>query len=400
MSLKYQNHKKIEFLLFLIFIIALLGNFELNLFSFDNHYFEDIKFKENDKNFELDERLNTAYYDPKGKPLTIIQHATISNTFFPFSLPTNVSFTLLEGWTSKNVTIDYDGVSHQKDWIINGSFDAGEAPWIYDTSVPTKIIHEPLQSQNVTLKVKNSISLSKGDFGYFEENVTITEPLSSNSIAKLSMDYFYSLAFGGLDLPNIVAFISIDIGGISKNVSISFANLSKDRWTKMRLDYDLNLAGQQLPKNATVRAGVFVTDNIGFTGGREHSLSIDNIQFEVWTNPNQPNLILAKDVEFDQEYSYENITFGRGKSYIDVERSRTETSDIKFTISKNPLYAEELQVTLQFNPFFNNSLFFSITTNLFPIFSKWLTRGGKKPTIPTMSPLSISNNPNESETCS
>ncbi|MCJ7647300.1 MAG: hypothetical protein MUP85_01680, partial [Candidatus Lokiarchaeota archaeon] len=61
MSLKYRNYKKIELLLFLICIIAFLGNFELNLFSFDNHYFEDIKFKENDKNFELDERLNTAY---------------------------------------------------------------------------------------------------------------------------------------------------------------------------------------------------------------------------------------------------------------------------------------------------------------------------------------------------
>ena len=324
--------------------MAFLGNFELILFGFDNHYSEDVKFKENDKNFELDERLNTAYYDPKGKPLTIIQHATISNTFFPFSLPKNVSFTLLEGWTSKNVTIDYDGVSHNKDWTINGSFDAGEDPWIYDTSVPTKIIHDPWQPENVKLKVDNGITLSKGDFGYFEENVTITEPLSSNSIAKLSMDYFYSVAIGGMALPNIVAFISIDIGGISKNVSISFADLFKDGWIKMRLDYDLNLAGQQLPKNATIRAGVFVINDISMTGAREHFISIDNIQFEVWTKPNQPNLMLAKDVEFDQEYSYENITFGRGNSFIDVERSRTETSDIKFTISKNPLCTEELQI--------------------------------------------------------
>jgi len=344
LSLKYRNHKKIELFLFLIFIIAFLGNFAPNLFSFDNHYFEDIKFKENDKNFELDERLNTAYYDPKGKPLTIIQHATISNTFFPFSLPTSVSFTLLEGWTSKNVTIDYDGVSHQKDWIINGSFDAGEAPWEYDSSEPTKIIHEPWQPENLEMMIQKNVVLSKGSFGYFEENITITEPISFNSVGTLSLDYLYSLGGGGTELTNMVAFISIDIGGVSKNISENLIDLVEDSWSKMSLNYDLNLAGQQLPKNATVRAGVFVTDNISTTGSKEHFLSIDNIQFEVWTKPNQPNLILAKDIEFDQEYSYENITFGRGNSYIDKERSRTETSDIKFTISKNPLYTEELQI--------------------------------------------------------
>jgi len=345
LSLKYRNHKKIELFLFLIFIIAFLGNFALNPFSFDNHYLEDIKFKENDKNFELDDRLNTAYYSPKGKPLTIIQHATISNTFFPFSLPTNVSFTLLEGWNSKNVTIDYDGVSHQKDWIINGSFDDGEDPWEYKSSTPTKIVKGDWQPEYVSIEVNPFQILSKGNSGYFEENFTIPETSTSNTVASLSMNYKYKIQNPASPSSTISAFISIKIGSVEKNTSISFTNLVPNAatWNKISLTYDMSEIGQFIPENATLRVGVFVDDTT-LTPNRVQSLYIDDIQFKIWTKPNEPNLIIANDVEFDQDYYYENNTFGRGKTFINVERSRTETSSVKFTISKNPAHTEDLSV--------------------------------------------------------
>ena len=168
-----------------------------------------------------------------------------------------------------------------------------------------------------------------------------------NSIATLSMDYDYYLTGpGGTPLANISAFLSIEIGGVSKNISIPLISLFpiQGTWNKMSVTYDLNLLGQILPGNATIRAGVYAFNNTASTGPKTHFLSMDNIQFEIWTKPNQPNLIIANDVEFDQNYYYENSTFGIGKTFIDVERSRAETSSVKFTISKNPVYTENLNV--------------------------------------------------------
>ena len=52
--------------------------------------------------------------------------------------------------------------------------------------------------------------------------------------------------------------------------------------------------------------------------------------------PNQMNLVNAYDLEFPSNYSYTNTTFGKGYSYIDTERTYSETEDITFTISKTP----------------------------------------------------------------
>ncbi|TFG20309.1 MAG: hypothetical protein EU533_06195, partial [Promethearchaeota archaeon] len=345
MHLKYHFNKKLVFLVSLAFLLIFIEIFNVAQFVFINSYSKDIEYNENgnEGNYrEFNNGLNTASQDLKGRALSVTQHATISNTFFPFSLPTNVSFTLLEEWTSKNVTISYDEVSHKTDWIINGTFDDGESPWEYFGTDPTKIIHKPWQPENLEMMVEKNQVLSSGAYGYFEENITIIEPSSTNAIATLSMDYLYSLA-GGTELPNMFAFVSINIGGISKNTSVSFIDLVEESWTRMSINYDINLAGQVLPENATIRAGIYVINDLN-TGPKEHYLSIDNIQFAVWTKPNKPNLIIANDIEFDQDYSYENITFGKGATFINVERSRAENSEVEFTISKNPVYTEDISV--------------------------------------------------------
>ena len=336
-----QNHKKGKLLLLLVLLVVLLGSIRLYYPNNQNSLKNEIV---SNKDFEKDLGLKPASQDTKGSPLLVTQYATISNTFFPYNLPTNVSFTLLEGWTSKNVTINYDEVSHQKDWVINGSFDNGN-PWDFKSSDLTKIDQVGV-SPNATLVVNKLKSIPKGSFGYFEENVSIMEPLSSNSFATLAMDYLYSLAGGGTPLTNVSAFLSISIGGVSKNISIPIIDIYPDRgtWNSMSVTYDLGLLGQNIPGNATIQAGIYAFNNTASTGAKENYLSIDNIQFEIWTNPNEPNLIVAKDVEFDQDYSYENITYGKGKSFIDVERTRGETSSIKFTISKNSTYVENLNI--------------------------------------------------------
>lgn len=284
---------------------------------------------------------------PNSRPLLVHQHSSISRTYFPLSLPTNISFTLVDDWTSKNVTIIYDGVSHRKDWVTNGTFDIGTDPWDYNTSDVSAIYNNSLQDGFIEIDVgKNKVNLPNGSFGYFEENITIPDTLASNTIGSLSMDYKYALAAGGTDLTNASAFISIIIGDVEKNTSVSFIDLVKNQisWTKMSINYDLTDANQQLPENISMRAGVYVDDLIPTTGSKIHNLSIDNIQFTVWTSPNSPNLLLANDTEFGLNYSYSNTTFGKAYAFIDVERSKNVTSDIIFTISKNSTYTEDFEV--------------------------------------------------------
>ncbi len=342
-NLRISKRKRTKVLIFLFSISVILScinpiNSSISLSRFNKKK----QFNDNLNDFK---NLKINSNGPNAKPLLVYQHATISNTFLPLSLPKNVSFTLLEDWISKNVTIYYDGVSHKKDWVINGSFDIGENPWEYTTSKPAIISKNPWQPANVSIKVIKQQPLSKGDFGYFEENFSIPEIPSSNTIATLSMNYMYNIINPATPSPNISAFISINIGGIEKNISVSFSNLSigLDYWHQISLTYDMSEVGQLIPENITIQAGVFVDDATS-TAIKDQILYLDDIKFSLWTKPNQQNLIITKDIEFDQEYSYENITFGKGKTFIDVERSRTETSDIKFTISKNASYTEDLEI--------------------------------------------------------
>ena len=60
-----------------------------------------------------------ALNEPNGKPLLVTQHSNISNIFSPLSFPTNLSFTLVEGWISKNITIDYEGVASENNTVTN-----------------------------------------------------------------------------------------------------------------------------------------------------------------------------------------------------------------------------------------------------------------------------------------
>ena len=71
---------------------------------------------------------------PNGKPLLVHQYANISNSqsFTDVSSGQNVSFTLAGGWTSKNVTINYEGVSKKKDYIINGDLATTMNGWTYE----------------------------------------------------------------------------------------------------------------------------------------------------------------------------------------------------------------------------------------------------------------------------
>ncbi len=289
--------------------------------------------------------------EPNGKPLLVYQHSTITKNFFPLSLPYDVSFTLVEGWTSKNVTIIYDGISHQKDWVINGTFDAGEAPWEYfdnNTDFSKEIWKEVDNRDYVGIEITTSGVFSKGDFSYFEENLTIPEPsAASNTFARLSMDYYFKHS-QGISSNNISLYVSIDIGGEKKNYTAKLIDLVKDYWTGMNPPlYDLTNFNQLIPgnnDNITVRVGVIVDNDTTTPAAKAQIIYFNNIQFTVWTQPNLPNLLIANDTEFKDIYNYNNSTFGKGSTFIDRSRSKSENTDIIFTISKNDTFTEELKV--------------------------------------------------------
>jgi len=338
---KYNNrrYKKLKISLLLLFMLYLTIPLYKGFFNEKNQNKNDLN------NFTAP---NLSQIQPNSKPLLIYQHSTITNTFYPLSLPSDISFRLLDGWTSKNVTITYDGVSHQKDWVINGTFDTGEVPWEYFTTEAIIFEYKPWVSDYIEMDViKSYDNVSKGSYGYFEENITISEPLASNTFATLSMDYFYELGTGGpVSKENKSVFISIGIGGFEINKSESFLDLNEELWTPIDLDIDLTSINQQLPDNATIRAGVFFPNETD-TGGKTHTLRFDNIQFSLWTKPNIPNLLIANDTDDKYNYdvyNYTNSTYGKGSAFIDESFSNSEDSDIIFTISKNDTFTEDFTI--------------------------------------------------------
>ncbi len=124
-----MNKNKIRIMsLLLLFSLVSLLNVNIN------------KYFNSSDSFETDSlQLKTSSAPVNGKPLLVIQHANISNSFLPFSLPTNISFTLAQGWISKNITIDYEGVASENNTVSNGDFASDRNGWTYNSNNPGEL---------------------------------------------------------------------------------------------------------------------------------------------------------------------------------------------------------------------------------------------------------------------
>jgi hypothetical protein len=276
---------------------------------------------------------------PNSKPLTIFQHAVVSQSFYPFSLPTNVSYTLVDGWTSKNTTINYEGVSYIKDRVNNGDFATDFSGWDFKNYSPNFTNNGWQAGGYMNIGIL-AAAKTAGDYGYFEQNFTIQEDLTLNKLATISMDYYYD----DMQVPDDISlYLAIINNGLEKNISVLFTNLVQDSWTTVTLIYNPGEFGHMLPGNVTVRAGIFVNANTS-VGGAAQYFSVDNVKFNIWTKPNQANLVRAYDVEFDANYTYSNSSNGIGTSFIDVERNLTGTDDVIFTISQNITGVDDFEI--------------------------------------------------------
>ncbi len=278
---------------------------------------------------------------PNSKPLIISQHAVASQSYYPLSLPTNVSFTLVEGWNSKNVTIQYKGVSQQKDRITNGEFTSNDDGWDNYSSDSTLDLNG-WQSGGYVDIILNTGLKSAGWYAYYEQNISVPEILTSNKLATISMDYYYT-PDGPTVLNTVYAYLAVKINGIEINKTVLFTNLVPNSWTGMSLTYDPILAGQNLPDNITIRSGLYVNQSVTILA-KPHLFWLDNVEYKIWTKSNSSDLIKTYDVEFNENYTYTSTSFGEGRSFIDVERESTRTSNVIFTISKNVTGVEDFEI--------------------------------------------------------
>jgi len=322
-----------RFLTLCILIVVSLSFFPL---AFNEHSISDENFTRNIKKPFL------SSDEPNSKPLLIHQFASTSNSFFPLSLPSDVHFTLVNGWTSKNITINYEGVAVKMDSVLNGEFKSNSSNWQYKTNNPTRFPNNGWQAGGYMEIGITAGSVSEADHGYYEQNLTISEPFFNGNLALLSIDYFYDT---GIPNPpeNLTLYMGVNINGVEVNETFSFSDLVKNSWTSANLIYDPSIIGQILPGNISIKAGIYGLSDLSVTGTQ--FMHLDNIKYEIWTMPNQPYLLKAKDLDFNSNYTYNNLTFGRGYSFINIERIRNTTSNVFFTVFQNITDVIDMQVS-------------------------------------------------------
>lgn len=272
-----------------------------------------------------------AAEEPYGKPLQVHQYANISKTYDEITYPVNIDFDLAPHWTSKNVSINYEGVAKKKDWVTNGEFDSDISGWTYESLGSAWSLDGydgGLGNPAGSVQFRVAGGLSAGDYAYYEQNITIPDGMGSGT-ARLSLDYrmVWTSTFNGS------VFISLIIGDVEKNKTVHVEEAPLQSWESLILTYDPASYGQILPGVATLRFGVHVWGDDSVSPWNE--FNFDNIICELWTNPNTSGIIKVNDNEFNQNYTYITTNFGEGYSFIDVERYREVSDAITFTVFQN-----------------------------------------------------------------
>jgi len=285
--------------------------------------------------------MNTSSISGASRPLLIKQVATISRTYYPLNLPTNASFVLVKDWVSRNTTVYFEGITYNKDRVSNGNFNYGESPWVFKSSTSNFARTSP-SGNYVSMRITRSINFVKNQYGFFEENVSVAESLTPGRLAVYSVDYYFNRA-SYYPSSNMSIYLSVTMGGISKNLTVKLTELVFDSWTKLTLTYDPVDIGQSLPGTITLRAGVWVM-NASRSPSEDQYVYFDNVKFTIWTGMNQQNVLIVKDTQFNQNYSYQNTTYGRGMVFINVQRSRSISSDVIFTIYKNSAFTDDIKI--------------------------------------------------------
>ena len=103
---------------FSLILVSLIIAFSYNPLFYDQSGFNHLEdFDPFNDNSETN-RHELSSTEPNGKPLLVQQYADISTSYSNVKSGENISFTMAEGWTAKNTTVNYEGVSIKKGVVL------------------------------------------------------------------------------------------------------------------------------------------------------------------------------------------------------------------------------------------------------------------------------------------
>ncbi|MDX1797903.1 MAG: hypothetical protein R3255_04580, partial [Candidatus Lokiarchaeia archaeon] len=328
-------------LYFAIFFLSIILAFNFSLiFNYEAVTKNKINIDQYNNNNDNFNELKLSASGPNAKPLIVHQYANITKTYTDISSGENVSFTLVQDWTSENVTLNYEGISIKKQWITNSEFLNNASGWSYkeiDTNnrfdnyggaVYADYAGNPVGSLRFQA---TSGDYFKGDTAYFYQNISIPHELSPK-IAMVSMDFNYN---GVNKIANGSMYIGIVMNGIEANKTIHMNDITTSQWTTLNMYYNPVSFGQSLPGEVTVKYGIYVNGDCSRGSGGPVEIFLDNLEFELWSKPNQSELIKVYDVEFLQNSTCHTTTYGEGYSFIEGVRTRSPTDLVVFTLYQN-----------------------------------------------------------------
>jgi hypothetical protein len=317
-----------------LFIIVIVLHFSL----FGLIFFSENEITSNNKQdtYPTNETIpHLATDEPNGRLLQIHQYANItSSTYSNIRSGENVSYTLTQGWVSKNTTVNYEGVSKKEQIVVNSDLDSDDSGWVYKTNTGdlTNSWDGTGGHPNGYISIQSSGNNArlKGEYAYFEQNITLQNEALRSDTATFSFDYRkeWSNTF------NASLFMSIIIGDTEINQSVYASSLPLTTWFSTIMNYNPVSYGQVLPGVITIRVGFIMNEDASKNWCK---FNFDNFKFELWTELNETGLIKTYDNEFAQNYTYYNKleTIGSGYSYIETDRVRNPTEDVDFTIYSN-----------------------------------------------------------------
>lgn len=278
-----------------------------------------------------------------GRPLEVCQHSTYTRAYHPYIFPSNVSVTLAEGWTSNNVSISFDGVQKQEDYVVNGYFDSNDDNWNFHRDSVTGIFYDDHLSTAECIEITaDDGQFAEGDIAYYEQTIELNNSFAANKMLSFSIDYYLDPNgdYNGFDL--VSAYIAVDVDGIEKNLTIPTSDLDVNTWSELNLVYDPGKEGQICPDNITLKAGMVFTDSLTVTENRE--FRIDSIECYIWTAIQESNIVYAHDHIDNKNYTYQSTESGKGKIFIDTAREASQTEEMVFTIFRNSSYGGEIEI--------------------------------------------------------
>jgi len=297
--------------------------------------------------YESAQEPSTSAFEGAARRFEVIQHATAISSKYNINPPTTSSFTLTSGWTADNIVIWCENVSRYHNFVLNGLASLTGWPptsyypyWKYfDNDVGGGGSAGSLRSDNRTGQLSLDIgyaNMNAGEYAYFYQTVTINDQADSDQMVELTFDYRVRPRYPAGPYQYAYVYAAVIVGGVQYNVTYAFPSVPVyDTWNTVSLQYYLDDEGQSLPNAVTFRFGVYIGSNM-VPLSDINDLHFTNIEYNVWTVVNQPNVLRATDNDDSTIYYYQNSAPGMGNFTVPVQKNYVTTKDVIFSISKNP----------------------------------------------------------------